>query len=104
MSETEWTKEGVLDLLVTNDAAVERAVIVLTDRQTLDERAAGQTRWQNGVGWNAYDASYGTYLARWIKGGRHLTGKHLDRARKMVRKYAGQLLEVIEAKSGKAVA
>lgn len=71
---------------------VERAILAVYRNQTKDEQATGSTRWRNGLGFNGRDARYGSYLARWIRSGRQLSGKHLDRARKMATKYSGQLV------------
>lgn len=84
---------------IANDNAwLERGIVVIDARQTSDEQASGSTKYENGRGWNSADASYGGYLARYIRSGRHLSGKHLDRARRMMGKYAGQLAKVAAAK------
>jgi hypothetical protein len=93
------TKESIRALLTTNDKAVERAMVVLFDRQTHDEKATEETRHHNNRGFNHGDAKKGTYMARWVLSGRQLTGKHLDRARRMAIRYAGQLAEEANAKS-----
>ncbi len=88
------TKEQIKTLLLTNNAAVERAMVALYNRQTADERSSSTTQHLNGRGFNAFDAERGSYWARWVQSGRHLTGRHLEGARKMALKYAGQLAEV----------
>lgn len=81
-------------LLTMNDRAVERAMVALYQRQTADEQSTGSTRLLNGAGFNAFDAKTGSYYARWVMGGRSLTGRHLDKARRMAGKYVRQLAEI----------
>lgn len=87
-------REQVKALLLSNDRAVERAISALYARQTEDEKSSSSTQHPNGRGFNAFDANQGSYWARWVNSGRHLTGKHLVGARQMCLKYVGQLVEV----------
>jgi hypothetical protein len=120
------TREGILALLATSQVALERAIIVLQRRQTVDEQVAGATKHQNGRGWSAYDAGYMGQMYDWImvgttpKGQTHttmrgeskrgygkslgstLTGAQVTACRKIVVKYVGQLLEEAQAKAGEA--
>jgi hypothetical protein len=96
-----WTTDAVKALLDTNPLAVERAMVVLFARQTEDERVTSLTRHDNSRGFSAAHASKGSYYARWVSSGRHLTGHHLDRARSMAKHYTRQLLEEIEARSAR---
>jgi hypothetical protein len=91
--------ETIRALLVSNDRAVERAIIVIFNRQTSDEQQGGHTSHHNGRGFSAFDAGSGTYYARWIQRGNHLTGKHLVNARKMSLRYVRQLVEEAELKA-----
>lgn len=93
-----WNAEAITLLLDTNDKAVERAILVLFQRQTFDEQASRTTRWNNKVGFRANHASKGTYYAKWIKNGNRLTGYHLANARKITKQYTRQLLEAIAEK------
>lgn len=97
------TKAEILNKLNTNVRWLERAILALDARQTDDERAGGVTVYDNDRGWNAADASLGSYLARYIRGcrrpeGQRLSGNWIDRARSMIRKYAGQLARIAAAK------
>lgn len=87
------TRDSIRNLLTTNDRAVERAMVVLYDRQTTDEKQVSDTRHSNQRGFSAAHASKGSYYARWVLGGRHLTGRHLENARKIALRYTAQLLE-----------
>ena len=90
-------------LLDTNPLAVERAVLAIYRRQTASEQATDSTHESNGIGFNAYDARSAGYWASWISGmkngmrvgpARHLTGRHLEQARKMMHKYVRQLADI----------
>ena len=80
-------------LLTMNDRAVERAMVVLYERQEECERASGTTTKSNGRGFSAYDASKGTYYAKWVLSGKRLTGRFLEHARTMSKRYIRQLAE-----------
>jgi len=90
--------------LLSNDRAVDRAMVILYQRQTVDERSTSSTKHTNGVGFNAADASLGTYYARWVMKGRRLSGQHLIKAREMALRYTGQLLEAAKIKQAASAA
>lgn len=103
----DWNKGHVIELLLTNNEAVERAILSLYKRQTADEQNCQETLHSNGVGFSGAHAHLGTYYAKWILSGRHLTGKHLEKARAMTLKYTDQLLDEIrtrQAQNAQAVA
>lgn len=87
------TPEYIGWLLTTNDRAVERAIVCIFNRQTADEQVAEDTRHRNGRGFSAGDAKKGTYMAKWILGGKHLSGQWMHDARGMAFKYIGQLVD-----------
>lgn len=93
-----WTKERIINLLNTNDIAVERAIVAIYNRQTADEKNVRATRHDNSMGFRANHAHRGSYYAEWIRSGRHLTGDHIRKARKIVLHYHRQLLEIANAK------
>lgn len=81
--------------------AVEHAILVLLARQTQDERATATTNASNGLGVRYDHGSSVVYFGSWIASGKDLSGKHLDRARKLVMNYAGtQLFELAALKAG----
>lgn len=89
------TKNGIIELLDTNDLAVTRAVIAIYKRQTADEQAAQITKVTNRIGFNQPDASYLSYCAQYaLQRRKPLSGKHLDKARNKIKKYWKQLLEI----------
>jgi len=51
-----YTKSDIVELLMTNDRAVGRALVVLYGRQTSTEKEAQCTILNNGVGFTGADA------------------------------------------------
>ena len=96
-----WTRDGVLDLLARSDTAVVRALQTLYARQTADERQDKATRVRNGRGFNARDAAVLTDIAQKLpRYDNRMTERQLALVRGRIVKYAGQLLDEIEAKGG----
>lgn len=93
-----WTKDKIAALLKSNDRAVEKAMVSLYDRQTQDEKRDSSTRHDNKRGFRANHASKGSYYARWVLGGRRLTGHHLANARSIALHYTQQLVDEANAK------
>ena len=93
-----YTRDQILTLLDTNDRAVERGIVRIYQRQTQDEQSSQATKHSNGVGFSGADASLGSYYAKWLLSGKHLTGNHLAKGRKMIRKYAGQLVDIANSR------
>lgn len=89
-----WTRPLINALLKQNNRAVERAMVRLHDLQTRDEQRDSTTRVLNNAGFSAAHARRGTYYARWVLGGRRLTGWHLENARKIALRHSRQLVEI----------
>lgn len=92
------TPESIKDLLLKNDRAVERAILAIYQRQTLDEQALGDTRHHNNIGFSGAHANLGTYFAKWLLKGNHLTGDHLAKARRISLRYSKQLAEIANSR------
>jgi hypothetical protein len=90
------TKSQITALLASNNRAIELSILGLYARQTVGEQRTSSTVESNGRGFNYRDAEYGTYLAKWLQSGRHLTGSHLSRARRMAAFYWRQVSEMSE--------
>lgn len=88
-------------LLERSDKAVERAMVVLYERQTRDEQVTSDTKHQNQRGFSAFHAASGSYYARLVMSGRTLYGKSLAKARKMSLRYTRQLLDEKRRKAAK---
>lgn len=96
-----WTEESIVELLIKSDRAVERGILAIYALQTESEKNSQTTNQHNNIGFSGADASSGSYYAEWLNSGNKLTGKHLDKARKMVIKYSKQLLQIVNTKTQK---
>jgi hypothetical protein len=94
MPNARYTKESIRNLLSNNDRAVERAMVAIFNYQTADEQSTQHTRHNNNVGFTSWAAKKGSYYAKWVLNGRHLTRHHLDNARKIANHHAGQLAKI----------
>ena len=90
---TVWTEAKMRALLLSNNHAVQSALVALYQRQTADEQNAGDTKHTNGVGFSGAHAKQGTYLAKWVLSNRNLGGKFIVDGRKIVLHYTRQLVE-----------
>jgi len=100
------TVESIKHLLATNDKAVGRALIVLRNRQTVDERSSETTRHLNGRGFRPCHARMGTSMANFFESRGYLTAKQVAYWRvamadgnSRIEIYARQLLEEAEVKA-----
>jgi len=99
------TKAEIVSLLLNNDRALCRALVVLNNRQTPDEQVSESTRYLNGRGFSAAHAPRGTSMANFFKRTGFLTPRQKAWWRESVRgtpriaMYAEQLLEEAQAKA-----
>ena len=87
-----WNKESIKNLILTNDKAVYRALLLLYSFQTEEEKYLEVTKTVNGKGFNKLDTEQLSSFARQILGGKHLTQKQLYVARYKLVKYSNQIL------------
>lgn len=80
-----------------------RAIVVIHSHQTSDEQYLRETVYHNQVGFNAIDAEIMSSFADQINAGRYLSPKQLAVARRIMPKYAGQLVKIAEAKAAAKV-
>lgn len=99
----DWTKERIWQGIENSQTWLEKAILTLYDRQTDLEKSIDCTYAENGIGFNGIDANYFSYLAKWIQSGRHLSGEHLARAKKRIKKYCGQLARIANEKQTQLV-
>lgn len=94
-------RKQIEDLLMTNDRAVARALLVLYRDQTDRERATEQTTESNGVGFNSADARMYGSMARQVQRGYSLSPNQLSflRKKRRILKYSGQLLNAAKKKA-----
>jgi hypothetical protein len=88
------TKESIQTLLDRSDAAVIRAMQAIYARQTENEKRAGRADERNGIGFNKFDAEILTDFLRQLKSGRTLSFKQVTVARKKMRRYWKQLVDI----------
>ena len=89
-----WTEEMIQEKIQTRNDWLERAIVAIWNCQTSEEQSTESTRDANGKGFSAFDARMGSYWALWLKSGKHLSGKHLERARKVMKRYVKQLVKI----------
>lgn len=89
----ELTKESIIAAL-DKEGAVERALVVIWNRQTAGEQASRATQQQNGEGFTAADAHALSLRAERVARGLPLSPAELDDSRLRLKKYWAQLLEV----------
>lgn len=100
------TKESIIQLLCTNDRALARALVVLYQRQTADEKSNQITRHLNGRGFSAAHAKRGTSMAQFYLRTGFLTPRQLAWWRAptasgtmRIAAYAGQLKDAADIKA-----
>lgn len=99
------TKETIIQLLATNDRAIARALIVLSERQTADELTHRTSNNRNGRGFKQCHAFIGPEMAEKILKHQRITPAQANywrqpdsRGNMRIAAYAGQLLEVAKIK------
>lgn len=97
-----WDKDAILELLDESPNAVARALMVIYDNQTADEKSEAATRHYNGIGFTGSDAEWLTDIAKkWLIWRRWASDRQLAVVRKAIRKYHRQLLEhILETQPG----
>lgn len=89
----------ILNALETNDRAVERAMLLLGQRQTQDELEQEATLKHNAIGFSSAHARFGAYAYSVVRGGGRLKGNALAVARHIAKRYARtQLLQIAKEK------
>lgn len=68
-----WDRARINDLLLRSPQAVERALVVLYQRQTADEQQKDRTVAHNKRGFGAFDAELFSSFARQVEKGRSLS-------------------------------
>ena len=89
-----WTAEEIKTLVQTNDKVLYGALKQLYNCQTADEKAAGETREHNGMGFNGVDANIMSSFAQFLIRTGFLTDKQKVIARKKMIKYTKQLTKL----------
>lgn len=71
------TKESIIELLAKNDKAIARALIVLKNRQNVDEQISETTKYQNNRGFRPCHARMGTSMAKFYERYGYLSSKQI---------------------------
>lgn len=93
------SKQEIRIKLLTNQRWLERAVVAIYEQQTSDEQYDEQTIERNNQGFTGGDAKFLSYCAKWILKGNHLSDRFIEKARRMMLKYAGQLAKLAKTKA-----
>jgi hypothetical protein len=97
MNEVKYDRETIIANIQGDDRWLERAVLAIWRFQTYGEKRDEITRLKNNVGFNSVDGKILTSLGNQLSAGRRLSDKQKLLARGRMRKYCGQLLNIIEA-------
>lgn len=92
-----WTEDEIRELIQTNDKVLYGALRNLYNEQTEDEKAEGDTKHNNGVGFNGADAKIMSSFAEFLKRTGFLTPKQKAVARRKLVKYNKQLTKLANA-------
>lgn len=89
-----WDKDEIVALIERNDAAVARALMIVYENQTVDEKSRQTTCHHNGVGFTARDAAFLSDIAKkWKIWGRWASKRQCDAVRAVIKKYHRQILQ-----------
>lgn len=99
MNTNELTKEIIQNKLETNITWLLRGVVAIYEKQTADEKNTDSTNRTNGVGFTGADARFGSSIAKRLIAGGGVTPNQLVACKKMMKKYAGQLLRIAKEKA-----
>lgn len=99
-SNKQWERY-LKDLLKSNDEALLRAIVLVYENQTDEEKCKGETIEGNNIGFSKIDAKELGEIARKIKAGKELTKGELAKSRNKMQKYWKQLM-IISKKQAEA--
>lgn len=99
-SQKQW-EAFLKDLLKTNDKALIKAIVLIYDNQTPEEKNKGESIDDNCVGFSKIDAKEMGDIARKIKANKVLTKGELAKSRNKMQKYWKQLM-IISKKQAEA--
>lgn len=106
-----WTKDTLKTWIKSTDvnnpqhrAALSRALLFLYARQTADEQSSERTSHTNGMGFGAFDAEFLSSVAKGVQKYGNMSPKQAEHVAKKLVRYAGQLLEMVNAKAEQVAA
>lgn len=89
-----WTKDEIKDLMTRRNDCLYTFLIKVYEQQTAEEQAIGETRENNGMGFNGLDADILSSFARFYLQRGYLTEKQTALCRKKMMKYANQITKL----------
>jgi hypothetical protein len=89
-----YSENEIKEMILKSNIAVERGIVAIWKRQTLEEKRTKSVRNYNKVGFSAFHVKRGSYYAGWINRGNHLTGKHIELGRNLILHYVTQLTKI----------
>ena len=89
-----WTAETIKSKLEEDDKWLIRGLLAICRRQTLEEQNSEITKNLNNIGFNKFDASFLTSLAKSFLKWKSLTPKQMRYCRKKMTKYSSQLSKI----------
>ena len=79
--------------IAEKDSTAIHTLMFVFDRQIEDEQRQETVKYRNGVGFKPQDARMGCSLAKWYKDKGFFTAKQTSYVKRIVEKYAGQVVE-----------
>jgi len=89
-------KEYVRKRLANEDKMAIKALLMVFNHQTSDEQSTDRTRYQNNVGFTAFDAEFLTKLAKQYQEKNWLSVKQLAILKKIMPKYWKQVIDACD--------
>lgn len=77
----------------TKDSTAIHTLMFVFDRQVEDEQNQETVKYHNGMGFKPQDAKRGSSFAKWYKDKGFFTAKQIAYVKRIVAKYAGQVVE-----------
>lgn len=98
-----WDTKALKELIATNDKAAIRALEIIYNRQTTDEKIDEETKYHNTIGFTGADAKILTSMYGFYQRNKYLSPKQMVVVKKKMKKYTAQLLDEMRAKAPQAV-
>lgn len=80
--------------ITDKDSTAINTLMFVYAHQVDDEQRHETVKYRNGVGFNLKDAKIGSSFAKWYQSKGFFTAKQMSAVKRMVVKYAGQVVEV----------
>ncbi len=92
-NQKQW-EEYIKNLVKTNDVALYKAIMLIYDRQTPEEKNAGESTEDNCIGFSKIDAKEMGHIARKLKNKQQLSKGEIAKSRNKMQKYWKQLMHI----------